>query len=330
MPLYENISCPVCNKKFEENDDIVYCPECGTPHHRDCYKAIGHCVNKGLHKSGYNFYDDYKTENNPNEYKSEPKAEEGAFYTPPSNLSDFKNEENQNEYPPFSQLNQIPVVGSVYERDDEKISGESVADFAAAIRTNAARFINLFKEFEYKKRKISWNWGAFFFGSLYLLFRKMFKQGIVFLCAFIAVVFGSAFAIIRLAPKYVAAVENLENLYIQGKMQTSDIQTLYSTSDYMNAMRIIYIMLGVLLVLRIVQALFADRFYKSTVTSIIKSVSEQLNEGAAFMQTSIFPNQNEELSQSQMKKIYLAKRGGVSFFIPFAAAAAVYILFSYL
>lgn len=330
MPLYENISCPVCNKKFEEGDDIVYCPECGTPHHRDCYKAVGHCVNRGLHKSGYSFYDDHQAKESPNEYQEKPKAQEGEFYTPPARFPVFKNEEKQEGEKPLTLPYNTPVFSSAYENDDEKISGESVADFAATIRTNAERFISLFKEFEYKGRMISWNWGAFFFGSLYLLFRKMFKQGIAFLCAFIAVVFGSNFAIMKFAPKYVEAVQNIMNLYAQGKAEASDLQSLYSASDYSKAAQIIYITLGIILVLRIIQALFADRFYKSTVASIIKSVSEQLSEGAAFMQTSIFPNQNADLSQSQMKKMYLARRGGVSFFIPFTAATAVYILMMYL
>ena len=60
MPLLDNAFCPVCNRKFEEGDDVVYCPECGTPHHRDCYKAVGHCVNRGLHASGYSYYDEMK------------------------------------------------------------------------------------------------------------------------------------------------------------------------------------------------------------------------------------------------------------------------------
>ena len=31
MDFYK-YKCPVCNKQFKEGDDIVVCPECGTPH----------------------------------------------------------------------------------------------------------------------------------------------------------------------------------------------------------------------------------------------------------------------------------------------------------
>ena len=51
MPKYENYKCPVCHKQFDKDDDIVTCPECGTPHHRECYASIGKCANSDLHSS---------------------------------------------------------------------------------------------------------------------------------------------------------------------------------------------------------------------------------------------------------------------------------------
>ena len=55
MALYENNSCPVCGKQFQPGDDIVTCPECGTPHHRACYRELGHCAHQALHGNGYAF-----------------------------------------------------------------------------------------------------------------------------------------------------------------------------------------------------------------------------------------------------------------------------------
>ena len=67
MPSYKNEKCPVCNQEFKDGDDIVTCPVCGTPHHRECYKKIGHCFNEDKHAEGYEFK---KT----NETKIEEKA----------------------------------------------------------------------------------------------------------------------------------------------------------------------------------------------------------------------------------------------------------------
>ena len=52
---FENQICPVCNEKFNENDEIVVCPDCGTPHHRNCYNSLGECKNKSLHSEGFSF-----------------------------------------------------------------------------------------------------------------------------------------------------------------------------------------------------------------------------------------------------------------------------------
>ena len=49
MAEYINLPCVVCGKEFDENSDVVVCPVCGTPHHRDCYKQIGHCGNIEWH-----------------------------------------------------------------------------------------------------------------------------------------------------------------------------------------------------------------------------------------------------------------------------------------
>ena len=49
---YTGEKCPVCKKEFTADDDIVVCPECGTPHHRDCYMLENRCANSELHASG--------------------------------------------------------------------------------------------------------------------------------------------------------------------------------------------------------------------------------------------------------------------------------------
>lgn len=50
---YTGVKCPVCLKEFVPEDDVVVCPDCGTPHHRECYGQTGHCANQEKHKDGY-------------------------------------------------------------------------------------------------------------------------------------------------------------------------------------------------------------------------------------------------------------------------------------
>lgn len=53
MPNYLDSVCPVCNKPFADGDDIVVCPECGTPHHRACWLKEGRCALEARHADGY-------------------------------------------------------------------------------------------------------------------------------------------------------------------------------------------------------------------------------------------------------------------------------------
>ena len=329
MPLFENAFCPVCNGRFEEGDDIVVCPECGTPHHRNCYNAVGHCVNRGLHSSGYSYNDEQKKKDAFTANKPDANTESPSFFAPEAK-KEAENNDSPNPFPvsPFA----FPIVQneSVYEKDNQKINGESVADYAYTIRTNIPRFINVFKEFENGKKKFSWNWGAFLFGSLYLFYRKMYKQAIAYFCAFIAVVFGSCFATANLAPKYIEAFKNFSSLYAQNKLTPEILNEYFASSiniqDFQTAGIILYSALGIIVVLRIIQALFADKYYKSTISSFIKSVNEQLDNGASFVQTSFSSSRIEDMNQEQMKKYYLARRGGTTLFLPLMVMGSAYFL----
>ena len=55
MSLYTGLKCKVCDKSFLEEDDIVVCPDCGTPYHRSCYKEKGECINYELHEKNQSY-----------------------------------------------------------------------------------------------------------------------------------------------------------------------------------------------------------------------------------------------------------------------------------
>lgn len=54
---YKEKVCPLCGRQFEKNDDVVVCPECGTPQHRECYEKLGHCVNEEKHGTDFSWGD---------------------------------------------------------------------------------------------------------------------------------------------------------------------------------------------------------------------------------------------------------------------------------
>ena len=58
MARYTNNHCPVCEQAFTDADDIVVCPECGTPYHRECWKKVGACVHEAEHAVGFEWKPD--------------------------------------------------------------------------------------------------------------------------------------------------------------------------------------------------------------------------------------------------------------------------------
>ena len=65
MNKFAGSKCIVCEKEFKEDDDIVICPDCGTPYHRECYAKNGKCINDELHQNGGEWQPE-KAEQNPN------------------------------------------------------------------------------------------------------------------------------------------------------------------------------------------------------------------------------------------------------------------------
>lgn len=44
--------CPVCKQEFNELDKVTVCPDCGMPHHTDCWEMNGGCSTFGCAQQG--------------------------------------------------------------------------------------------------------------------------------------------------------------------------------------------------------------------------------------------------------------------------------------
>lgn len=312
MSRYENIECPVCKRIFAEGDDIVVCPECGTPHHRECYNYVGHCVNKGLHKTNFDFSDEEKLKKNNFDIVSAFKEASG---------NNGNSENNAPAAPP------LPAFISAFDSDPQTIDGESISDVAATVRSNAPRFVRIFKRLEDGTKKLSWNWGAFFFGSLYYFYRKIYRQAVSLISLTVMLLVGSDFLFAKLAPKTMEVFVSASEFIAQNNTDEAQklLSGVQSAADYNKAIIITYSFIALFLILRVAEALAADKIYKSTVTSLIKRVRVQLDNGAAFS-TPMVNNENVNLSQEQMRRIYLSSKGGVNLFAPMIAFLAVQML----
>ena len=111
---YENQPCPVCQQSFQPDDDIVVCPVCGTPHHRDCYKQNGECGNFEKHNEGFRWAPE----------KAEEPIETAQNENPPFSGSNIQGE----DLPPF--FKNVSNQFSLFPKElEDGVSTDEVAEF---------------------------------------------------------------------------------------------------------------------------------------------------------------------------------------------------------
>ena len=163
----KNICCSVCHAYLFEEDDVVYCPVCGAPHHRECYNSIGHCALEELHgtEQQYDIVKHKTEEANQNEQPQQEKTKDDYRRQEPPFKSSFEN----TVY--FDLLGGVPKDYQI----DDGITANEAKNF---VISNTMRYIPKFAKLS-KHNKISWNFMAFLFPCGWFLSRKMYKNGII-------------------------------------------------------------------------------------------------------------------------------------------------------
>lgn len=352
MILHENEKCPVCDKLFTEDDDIVICPHCGTPHHRECYNSLGHCVNKDKHNTDFEYKSDCSADSdspipNPNHLYYNPKSAESNNESKKTVCSQCGAQIN-NDVPfcnhcgakqtnaQYSEFNPAQNFGfasqnSVYESSNDTIDGKSVADIACVVVSNSDRFIKKFKE----NKTVSWNWGAFFFGPLYLFFRKMYSKGFMFLALEFAIPLLSQAVFYDKIKAFMSFVNSIaqgqtynELMNVINDILANPDGELYAQmlEVYQGIMPVIIISYLSIIVINVVISLFADKFYRNKVLSVIDKVNSNLNNDSSLSVTIMPMMEEEKLSQQDLRKLYLSRMGGVSLFLPMMIAVLMIFL----
>lgn len=171
-------SCAFCHAYLFSEDDVVYCPECGAPHHRECYNQINRCALAEFHGTE-NQYDKLKEKSEEMVAVNEP-AEPQENTENAENTEHGENSENgdgMSFQTPFGIMTAIDFLGGV-KPEDEIEDGVTAKEAAKFIAVNTVRYIPKFKKLS-KKNKASWNFLAFFFPCEWFLSRKMYLYGII-------------------------------------------------------------------------------------------------------------------------------------------------------
>lgn len=208
MSYFEGLSCPVCVKSFTHEDDIVVCPQCGLPHHRACWKSVGHCYEEAKHGTDQQWKRDGSVSDA--QASPAPSATSDANICPKCqtenakyaefcsrcgyelNADDWHSRASQTppaqEYAPFhstfaEHVNYVPV---------EKMDGIATEDIANVVGINTNYYIPRFRRMD-QGGSGGWNWAAFLLSPYWLFYRKQYGLGAIYFSILMVIKVASAF-----------------------------------------------------------------------------------------------------------------------------------------
>lgn len=200
MINFTGVNCPVCGKAFAEGDDIVVCPQCGAPYHRDCYREKGQCIFTDLHEKGKEWAPppppkppvsaEIKDLECPvcgglNGHSAQICAHCGAPLPPfAPGAGDPPRDPGQAAYgsPPQGRYyGQMPFIldpmGGVSPADTLD-TGVSFGDASKLVKQNTAYYMPTFRYMKQTGRN-KFNFCAFLFSGAWMLYRKQYRYGAI-------------------------------------------------------------------------------------------------------------------------------------------------------
>ncbi len=246
------ISCALCNAYLFEEDDVVYCPVCGAPHHRECYNSIGHCALEDKHGTENQYDLLLKKNETKTNSKIKPTQNTSAddTYTPGDEIFE--------SLPPMDFLGGVPANLEI----EKGVTAKEVRNF---VISNTHRYVPKFTQLS-KKNKSSWNFIAFFFPAEWLLSRKMYKRGIL-IGIFVII---STLMSIPLSNTLL----NLGFFDLKNNVDVTNFLVNNLANIHWASMLMALLGSALSLVLRLVVALLGDYWYREHAISKIREIKE--------------------------------------------------------
>ena len=285
--------CPVCKAYLFNDDDVVFCPTCGAPHHRDCYASIGHCGMEEFHGTENQYSPKSEDGDSPNSEFNEServtsrcprcgRESEGQALFCPYCGCDMTGKDSP--VPPAYAGMYLDPYGGLPRDGSVKVDGEKLEDVKHFVYSNTQRYLPVFVKLT-KKNRAGWNWAAFILPHCWLFFRKQYTAGVVA----VVLMLVSALCSISLSSELSALMSSVipeNNTQLLQQLMTYRPQTgivsqiLWITGELLR--------LGVMVFFGI----FGDWFYRSHVVSKIREI-----------------NANDEIVEKNQE---LMSKGGIS------------------
>ncbi len=303
---FTKYKCPVCCEWFKSGDDIVVCPECGTPHHRECYEKLNHCCYEDKHSENFSFEESNKnssenttdTENNTDVFFTCPNCKtenpKDMFYCTkcgfPLNEQDRKNytatnnqtQDRQNNpsgqpfgqgMPPFGfggTVNGFPFDPMAGIKSDEPIAENVTAgEMSKFVGKTTPYYMMIFNRIK-KTGASRFNFSAFIFSGVYFLYRKMSALGILISLIVVSLMVASTF--IQITPEY----NEIYQIILEAQKSSPNIYFI-QYSDYLTINEMFYFTLPFCLtalryIVMIICGSVANRIYYKHCTKKIKAI----------------------------------------------------------
>lgn len=253
MQEYIGQPCIVCGEVFTEQDDIVTCPDCGTPYHRACWKQNGKCINTQLHADGASWIKQYQAEEKKRRADERRAEEAEQAAARESGEAPILNPEL---YDGLRLPDRDPCLGL---DPDEQLDGITVSEASAFIRTNVFYYLPLFRLMNRTGKKHSFNLISLLCPQFFFANRKMWG------CAMAALLLNS---LLELPTTILVLYKQMDISIPWANVDTSAFRIVYAASF------IIYALISVLWCLR------ANYMYYRFAQRRIKDIRQQASSAA--------------------------------------------------
>ena len=302
---FSNYKCPVCDEQFKKGDDVVVCPECGAPHHRDCFEKHGHCFYEDKHSEDFSFEETYNEtvddsaenedgtivcqncgEENPKAtfycnkcgfpLNAQDRKQNNAQYTQNNTQGNANGQPFNQGVPPYgfggagNPFDPMAGLNSEQPIADDVTAGE-MSKFVGKSTPYYMIVFNRIKNFGSSR----FNFAAFLFSGVYFLYRKMIALGIIISLLIIGLTVGEAF--IQMTPEYTDLINQL--LSMQNGAQQLYTFSLSSqfTGQEIFFMYLPYILAVIKLIIMFICGFTANRAYYKHCTKKIRLIKSNVD-----------------------------------------------------
>ena len=245
--------CAGCGAYLFPEDDVVFCPVCGAPHHRDCYNSKGQCAFESLHGTDRQYDKVQQATEKTKEEKQEQDQQKSSVYTKPQETAD-----------PITVL-QFDTLGGIPE-DFDLGDGVTATEARQFVFSNSHRYVPKFAAAKYGK-KASFNWLAFLIPPAWFLARKMYKLGIFILVLSVS-----------LSMLTIPFVLEFQNYMGAGPYNYNEIAKIFMENMErfeITAMITFFVATTASILLSVLCGIFGDYLYRNHALSSIKEIKKE-------------------------------------------------------